>query len=220
MLFLELKVGTLTEPSSTEPSSSVATRRRKRRVAYLIYAVMAVIFVIVSSPFWYWIPASLWYSYKERVPMFLMKKGVGGELEIIQKRLSAGAYRFFWKQIREKKQKGHFPCKDQGWICTSKTLACAAGKPRFKPEPKRWEHPCWKQLKFRIPGAFYLKYCYKSEGEGRFAKYSVRATGNLYCDQKSTNLLVVRRAYSSEFSIVRLPSLAIPKKSAPAARKR
>ncbi len=186
-------------------SPSVVSRRRKRRLSFLLYIVVALVLATLSSPLWYWIPASLWYSYKTRVPMYLMKKGVKGELEILQKTIAAGAYGFFWKQVRAKK-KGHFPCVGRGWICTSKKLACSFGQPRFKSDPKRWNHPCWKQLGFRIPGPFYLRYCYKSEGIGRKATYKVRATGNLYCDHKTANLLVTRRAYSRDSSIVSLPS--------------
>lgn len=178
---------------------------------FLLYAGVGFFFILLTSPLWIWVPSTIWYSYVQRIPFYIMKKGVRGELELVEPRLARGAYRAYWKSVKSSSiQAATFPCYNQGWICNEPKTACEFGKSRYARRKGRWNHACWKELKFKLPGPHYLQYCYRSVGKGRYARYEVKARGNVRCGGRPVSLLLTRRAHSPNVSIKRLPSRLSP----------
>ncbi len=176
--------------------------RTGRLGGYLLYIGVGGLFLALTSPLWIWVPTTIWYSYVQRIPFYIMKKGVRGELELVEPKLARGTYRGYWKSVKASTiQAATFPCYNQGWICSESKIACSFGKPRYEPKLGRWKHACWKTLHFKLPGPHYLQYCYRSVGKGRHARYEVRVRGQVRCGGPPTTLLLTRRAHSAVVSI-------------------
>ena len=77
-----------------------------------------------------------------------------------------------------------FPCSNMGWVCSPTAKPCSNNATRYKPNPKNWQHACWKQLGFSLKQGHYYRYCFRAAGKGESASFTIRAQGDLDCDGK------------------------------------
>lgn len=59
---------------------------------------------------------------------------------------------------------------------------CDLGADKLVPGPDTWSHPTWQALNFAIDDPHYYRYEFISEGQGRSARFTARALGDLDCD--------------------------------------
>ncbi|TNE47677.1 MAG: hypothetical protein EP343_19160 [Deltaproteobacteria bacterium] len=101
--------------------------------------------------------------------------------------------RTIWKNVvehykanlspRGQDRKGHrFLCEGKGWICLPLHLPCRTGNPMYMSSELRLNHSCWKQLGYQPLGNSYYQLCYRSDGKGKKATFTLEAHANLDCD--------------------------------------
>jgi hypothetical protein len=59
---------------------------------------------------------------------------------------------------------------------------CDGPNQRYRPDPKAWEHPTWKALRFSMTEPHYYRYAFDSSGTGTSAQFTAHAHGDLNCD--------------------------------------
>ncbi len=123
------------------------------------------------------------------IPAFLkyIRKSKTSEAKLNLRVISNGAV--LWYNNEHANSKGnplpkHFPGRGLGWICTPTKKPCFHGRTMYPSNLKLWDKTPWKQLKFSITRKHYFQYCYKSEGVGTKATFTIRAHADLDCDSK------------------------------------
>lgn len=75
-----------------------------------------------------------------------------------------------------------FPCAGKGWICAPVLPLCVDGRAYYPANPARWHHACWKQLRFAITKKQYGRFCYRAEGTGTKARFTVVGEFDKHCN--------------------------------------
>ena len=125
------------------------------------------------------------------IPSYLkfIRKSKTSEASLNIKAIADGATA--WFDAEHADQNGNpipkqFPCRGKGWICTPKANPCHKGRALYSRNPNRWNHKCWRALKFGINKQHYFKYCYRATGIGTKSKFEIKAIGDLDCDTKTS----------------------------------
>ncbi len=114
-----------------------------------------------------------------------LRKSKSSELPMYVKAIGDGAASWFDQEHADENGDPlprHFPCANKGWICSPGPRPCARGNPLYSARPARWEHACWRKLKFGIHRAHYGRYCYRADVKGTSATFIVTAQTDLDCD--------------------------------------
>lgn len=80
------------------------------------------------------------------------------------------------------RKKHRFLCEGKGWLCLPLHLPCRTGNPMYMSSELRLNHPCWKKLGYEPMRNSYYQLCYRSDGKGKKATFTLEAHANLDCD--------------------------------------
>lgn len=75
-----------------------------------------------------------------------------------------------------------FLCEGRGWICLPLQKPCHAGRPLYTSSEMRINHSCWQKMGFNLNKESYFQYCYRADGRGKKATFTLQAHADLDCD--------------------------------------